>query len=110
MNAPAGNAQPSGPPPSGAPQRGGLLALAIDRPVSVLVGGGLCLLYSVPFSSHSRGVGLKHWPGVKGVFVAAASFALLLGNIIGPLLDIGAELHDLSAARDTRRRFPPTSD
>lgn len=30
-----------------------------------------------------------------GVFVAAASFALLLGNIIGPLLDIGAEQWEL---------------
>ena len=27
----------------------------------------------------------------RGVFVAAATFSLLLGNLIGPLLDIGAE-------------------
>ncbi|MCA9670298.1 MAG: efflux RND transporter permease subunit [Myxococcales bacterium] len=45
MNAPAGSAQPSGPAPSGAPQRGGLLALAIDRPVSVLVGVMMVIMF-----------------------------------------------------------------
>lgn len=40
----------------------------------------------------------------KGVFVAAASFAILLGNIVGPWLDIGAKSWtDWRKARKKRR-------
>lgn len=58
---------------------GGLaLGLASAPPatlVAVSVGGGLCLLYSVPLARTScrlRPAGLKRWPGAKGVFVAGA--------------------------------------
>lgn len=54
---------------------GGLaLGLAAAPPatlIAISVGGGLCLLYSVPCTPPGSG-GFKRWPGAKGAFVAGA--------------------------------------